>query len=124
MAFKELYNLGYTPTFDITGREEITEDLDLAASPAADSGILSGTVTSGGSGVAGATVKVYDTNNNPVEHTNTGGNGQFTIANLPVGSYKVTAVKDGYLLPLTTPITIQQNKTTTRYHRFNGGSGS
>ncbi len=113
MAFKELYNLEYSPTFDITGREELTENLDLTPNPMATSGILSGTVTSGGIGLAGATVKVYDVNDNPVEHTNTGGNGQFTIANLPVGSYKVTAIKNGYLLPLTSPISIQQNKTTT-----------
>ncbi|MFA9466104.1 MAG: collagen binding domain-containing protein [Velocimicrobium sp.] len=112
MAFKELYDLGYTPIFDITGREELTQNLNLTPSPMATSGILSGTVTSGGIGLEGATVKVYDTNDNPIEHTNTGGNGQFTIANLPVGSYKVTAIKNGYLLPLTTPITIQQNKTT------------
>ncbi len=113
MPFKELYNLGYSQNFDVTGRQEITENLNLTANPAANSGLLSGTVTSGGSGLAGATVKVFDINDNPVEHTNTGGNGQFTIASLPVGSYKVTAVKNGYLLPLTTPITIQNNKTTT-----------
>jgi hypothetical protein len=113
MAFKELYNLGYSPTFNITGREEITENLNLTPNSLATSGILSGTVTSGGTGVAGATVKVFDVNDNPIEHTNTGGNGQFTIANLPNGSYKVTAIKDGYFLPLTIPISIQQNKTTT-----------
>lgn len=113
MAYKELYKLGYTSTFDITGREEITENLNLTANPSATSGILSGTVTSGGSGLAGATVKVYDVNDNPIEHTNTAATGKFTIANLPVGSYKVTAIKDGYLLPLTTPISIQDNKTTT-----------
>lgn len=113
MAFKEVYNLGYTPTFDMTGREEQTQNLNLTVNPMAVSGILSGTVTSDGSGVAGATVKVYDVNDNPVEHTNTGGNGQFTIANLPVGSYKVTAIKDGYLLPLTTPFAIQEQRTTT-----------
>lgn len=113
MAFKEVYNLGYTPTFDMTGREEQTQNLNLTVNPMAVSGILSGTVISDGSGVAGATVKVYDVNDNPVEHTNTGGNGQFTIANLPVGSYKVTAIKDGYLLPLTTPFAIQEQRTTT-----------
>lgn len=107
MAFKELYNLGYTSTFDVTGREEITENLNLTVNPMVTSGILRGTVTSGGSGLSGATVKVYDVNDNPIEHSNTGGNGQFIIANLPSGSYKVTAIKDGYLLPLTTPISIQ-----------------
>lgn len=113
MAFKELYNLGYTPTFEVKGREEKTENLNLTVNPAATAGILSGTVTSGGVGLVGATVKVYDVNDNPIEHTNTGATGQFTMANLPVGSYKVTAIKAGYLLPLTTPISIQANKTTT-----------
>ncbi len=112
MAYKELYNLGYSSTFDATGREELTENLNLTVNPSASSGILAGTVTSGGIGLDGATVKVYDINDHPIEHVNTGGNGQFTIANLPIGSYKVTAIKNGYLLPLTTPISIQQNKTT------------
>lgn len=113
MASIELYNLGYSSTFDVTGREELTENLNLTENPVATSGILAGTVTSDGSGLSGATVKIYDVNDNPVEHTNTGGNGQFTIANIPIGSYKITAIKDGYLLPLTIPFTIQQNKTTT-----------
>lgn len=112
MPYKELYNLGYSPTFDITGREEKTEDLNLTVSPAANAGILSGTVVSAGTGLEGATVKVYDQNDVPIEHTNTGGTGKFTIADLPVGSYKVTAIKEGYLLPLTIPISIQSNKTT------------
>lgn len=113
MPYQDLYKLGYTPVFNVTGREEITEDISLANNPMTTTGSLSGTVTSDGSGVQGATVKVYDVNDNPVEHTNTGGNGQFTIANLPVGSYKVTAIKNGYLLSLTIPITIQNLKTTT-----------
>ncbi len=113
MAFIDQYTVGYTPQFDITGRQEITENLDLTANPVATSGILSGTVSSGGVGISGVTVKVFDTNDNPVAHTNTGGNGQYTIASLPAGSYKVTAITDGYLLPVPTPVTIQANKTTT-----------
>ncbi len=112
MASIELYKLGYTPTFNISGREEITEDLNLTKNPTAVSGILKGTVTANGSEISGATIKIYDVNDNPIEHTNTGGNGQFTIANIPIGSYKVTAIKSGYLLPLTIPFTIQANNTT------------
>ena len=56
---------------------------------------------------------MFDTNDNPVEHTNTGGVGQYTIPGLPAGSYKVTAITDGYLLPDPTPVSIQANKTTT-----------
>ncbi|AZV56616.1 carboxypeptidase-like regulatory domain-containing protein [Clostridium sp. AWRP] len=113
MAFKDLYVIGRSPQFAITGREEISENLDLTESPTASSGILKGTVTSDGVPIANATVKVFDINDNPIEHTNTGSNGQYTIANLPIGSYKVTAIAPGYLLPNTIPITIQNNKTTT-----------
>ena len=112
MAFIDQYTVGYSPQFDITGRQEQTENLNLVLNPAATSGILKGTVTSGGTPISGATVKVFSTNDVPVEHTNTGGNGQYTIADLPAGSYKVTAIADGYLLPVTIPITIQTNKTT------------
>ena len=113
MAFKDLYKIGHSPQFAITGREEISENLNLTASPNATSGILKGTVTSGGVPIANATVKVYDINDNPIEHANTGGNGQYTISDLPVGSYKVTAIAPGYLLPITIPVSIQNNKTTT-----------
>ena len=113
MAYIDKYLVGYTPQFDVTGREELTESLALVVNAAVSSGTLKGTVTSDGTGLSGATVKVYDINDNPVEHTNTGGVGQYTIANLPVGSYKVTAIANGYLLPVTTPVAIQNNKTTT-----------
>jgi uncharacterized surface anchored protein len=113
MAFIDIYTVGYSLEFELTGREEKTENLNLTQNPVGGSGNLTGTVTSGGAGVSGATVKVYDINDIPVEHTNTGGNGQYTVANLPAGSYKVTAVKDGFLLPLPTPVVIQSNKAAT-----------
>ncbi|MBP2662505.1 MAG: hypothetical protein H6Q71_453 [Firmicutes bacterium] len=113
MAYIDLYEIGRSPQFSITGREEITENLDLTANPAATSGILKGTVSSGGTTISNATVKVFDINDNPIAHTNTGGNGQYSISDIPVGSCKVTAIAPGYLLPLTIPVTIQLNKTTT-----------
>ena len=112
MAFIDQYTVGYSPEFDMTGRQEQTESLDLVLNPVATSGILSGTVTSGGTGISGATVKILDVNDNPIEHTNTGENGQYTITGLPVGSYKVTAIADGFLLPVPIPIVIQTNITS------------
>lgn len=113
MAYKDLYVIGHSPQFAITGREKISENLALTASPTATSGILKGTVTSGGVPIANATIKVFDINDNPIEHTNTGDNGQYTISDIPVGSYKVTAISPRYLLPLTIPVSIQNNKTAT-----------
>jgi len=113
MASIDIYNIGYTQQFNVVGREELTKNLDLTTNTISTSGNLTGIVSSDGTGVSGATVKVYDVNDNPIEHTNTGSDGQYTIANLPVGSYKVTAIKDGYILPTTKAISIQSNKTTT-----------
>jgi hypothetical protein len=114
MAFIDLYTVGYSPKFDITGREEVTENLNLTVNADTNSGHLAGIVTNlSGTTIQGATVKVYDTNDVPIEHTNTGGNGQYNVANLPTGSYKVTAIYPGYLLPVTVPVTIQANKTST-----------
>jgi len=127
VAFKELYNLGYTSTFDVTGREEITENLNLTVNPMVTSGILRGTVTSGGSGLSGATVKVYDVNDNPVygkileagnrkpivdaevylksldDSCNTmyktfsNSNGQYLIYNILPNEYSLIIKKQGYL---------------------------
>lgn len=114
MAFIDLYNVAYSQPFNITGREEITENLSLIVNPAVNSGILRGLVTNTSAvPISGATVKVYDVNDHPIAHTNTGGNGQYSIANLPAGSYKVTAIDTGYLLPTVVPVSIQENKTTT-----------
>jgi 5-hydroxyisourate hydrolase-like protein (transthyretin family) len=113
MSFINKYNYGYSDPFSITGREEITENLNLTINPNVNSGKLQGIVTSGGVGVFGAVVKVFDTLDNPVAHANTAALGQYIIANIPAGSYSAVAIKDGYLLPIATPFTILNNTTTT-----------
>lgn len=114
MAFIDKYELGHSQEFNIVGRQEQTEDLRLSPNPVSTSGNLTGTVKdTNGNAVNGATVKVLDINNNPIEHVNTGAQGQFTINNISAGSYQVVAVKDGYLLPAAVPAVIQTNKTTT-----------
>lgn len=113
MAYKDKYEIGYSEQFNITGREEKTENLNISANPISTSGSLSGTVTSGGNPVAGATVKLLDIENNPIEHANTGTDGTYSINNIPIGPYQVVAIKDGYLIPPSTPVTIQANNNAT-----------
>jgi hypothetical protein len=58
MAFVGFYNVAYSDTVDIIGREEITENISLTASPAVNSGNLRGLVTdTKGVSISGATVK-------------------------------------------------------------------
>jgi 5-hydroxyisourate hydrolase-like protein (transthyretin family) len=113
MPFIDLYNIGYSEQFSVAGREERTENLDLIANPAATSGTLTGTVTSNNATIAGATVKLFDVNNNPIEHTTTNSQGVYTFTNVPVGSYNVVAISTGFLLSNAIPVTIQDDQTTT-----------
>lgn len=68
-------------------------------------GTLSGSVTSAGSPVSGASVTVGS------RHVTTDANGQYTM-DLPGGSYQLTVDKYGYL-PQTIPITVTAGTTTT-----------
>jgi subtilisin len=69
-------------------------------------GTLSGTVTSGGSGLADATVAIADTSLS----TTTGTNGGYVMADVPPGTYNVTASKTGYTSQ-TKSVTIDGDKT-------------
>ncbi|MBD7911904.1 MULTISPECIES: carboxypeptidase-like regulatory domain-containing protein [Clostridium] len=113
MPFVNLYDIGYSDPFVITGREEKTENLNLTTNEALTTGTLEGQVTSGGTGVAGATVKLFDANNEPFEHTTTDQNGNYSFENVPAGSYSVVAVAPGFLLSNSIPVTIQDDETTT-----------
>lgn len=113
MSFIDKYNYGFTDAFPIASTQEVTQNLSLTINADTNSGKLSGTVTSGALPVAGAVVKLYDLTDTPVAHTNTNNSGQYNLSNIPVGSYSVVAIKDGYLLPSTIPVAIQKNQTAT-----------
>lgn len=77
-----------------------------------------------GNKVSEATVKVFKEDVTPYMHTITDLNGNYTISELPIGIYKIAAVKDGYLLsnminititdilPITMDLLIQKEKNS------------
>lgn len=113
MSIIDQYNLKASVQFPINGTEEATENLQLTASTAASAGIVTGTVTSGGNPVEGATVKIFDVNDSPIAHTLTNAQGKYTIPDVVAGSYKITATKFTYLTPTTTPLSVIANRPTT-----------
>lgn len=113
MPIIDQYNLKASVQFPITGTEEVTENLQLTASTASAAGIVTGTVTSGGTPVEGATVKIFDVNDNPIAHDITNPQGKYTIPDVTAGSYKITATKFTYLTPNAIPFTVTANRPTT-----------
>ncbi len=113
MPIIDRYSLNASTQFPISGTQEITKNLQLTESPVASAGVVTGTVTSGGVPVEGATVKIFDVNDNPVAHDMTNPQGKYTISDIAAGSYKITAIKFTYLLPLTIPLTVIAGRPTT-----------
>jgi len=113
MAKIDEYNLKATTEFPLVGTEEVSEDLVLTESTASSTGVVNGTVTSGGSPVTGATVKLFDSSGNPFAHDTTSTQGKFSFTQVAAGSYTVTATKTGYLTPDATAITVVANRPTT-----------
>lgn len=78
-------------------------------SPRGSIGSLSGTVTSGGGAVGGATVKI----DGPLHRTlTTAADGTYTLPALSVGDYDVTVSKFGFVSQ-TKPMTITEGEATT-----------
>jgi len=113
MLIIDKYNLKAGAQFPITGTQEVTENLQLTASTIASVGVVTGTVTSGGVPIEGAIVKIFDVNDNPIAHDITNNQGKYIIPEIVAGSYKITATKFTYLLPLTIPLTVIAGRPTT-----------
>lgn len=106
----DLLGLKYSQNFSIAGLEEA--NIDLSLSPAAEIfSTLIGIVTDGQNPIPNATVKVFDSNGMPYKHTLTDENGNYTISELPAGTYSVGAVKDGYRLSNTQGVTLNNSDT-------------
>src|SRR4029453_16584355 len=82
----------------------------VTQSPRGPSGTLSGTVTSGGSPVAGATVSAAGPINRSTQ-TDASGNYAMTLS---VGTYSVTAAKFGYVGQTVNGIAVSDGATTDR----------
>ncbi|GAA0133613.1 hypothetical protein YSY43_04530 [Paenibacillus sp. YSY-4.3] len=82
-------------------------------SPAAV-GVVQGIVQlSNGTAVDGATVQLFDANGDPYDHTDSNPTGRFTLSDVPVGSYFITATKPGYAIPARIALSVTQGKPTT-----------
>ncbi|MCL2063506.1 MAG: carboxypeptidase regulatory-like domain-containing protein [Candidatus Cloacimonetes bacterium] len=75
----------------------------------ADTGHITGTVTSGGNPVAGALVTIVEADRT----TTTNAAGQYTIQYVPIGTYTVTAERFGYITGTNNNVVIEDGETTT-----------
>ncbi len=94
---QDLLQLQYSQNFPITGTQEADINLTLPPVPDATATVI-GTVTDGTTPIADATVKIFDSQGAPYQHTVTDASGNYTLEGLPAGTYTVAAVKEGYLL--------------------------
>ena len=71
-----------------------------------------GTVTDGVSPIADATVKLFDSQGAPYQHTVTDAAGSYTLEGIPAGTYTVAAVKEGYLLSTGIGVVLTEGNTS------------
>ena len=72
---------------------------------------LQGTVTDGSAPIPSATVKLFDANGLPYQHTVTNSDGGYLLENIPAGTYSLAAVKEGYRLSSAAGVTLQPQST-------------
>jgi len=98
---RELYTVGESPVGSIEQfGQEIRLDLSLISSPYAQGGTVSGTVRDDrGQPIPFATVKIMDSQHNPVAHTFTDPQGNYIFSPFPPSpEYHIYAMAPGYLL--------------------------
>lgn len=108
---QDLLALEYSPSFTLEGIQEANVNLQL---PPVSAGFATvyGTVTDGAAPLADATVKLFDSTGAPFQHTLTDAAGQYTLNDVPAGTYTISAVKDGYLLSAPMGVTLSVSDTT------------
>ena len=108
---QDLLRLQYSQNFPITGIQEADINLTLPPVPAATA-TLFGTVTDGTNPLADATVKLFDSQGAPYQHTLTDASGAYTLEGIPAGTYTVAAVKNGYLLSTGIGVVLTDGNTS------------
>lgn len=108
---QDLLALEYSPSFTLEGIQEANVNLQL---PPVSAGFATvyGTVTDGATPLADATVKLFDSTGALFQHTLTDAAGQYTLNDVPAGTYTISAVKDGYLLSAPMGVTLSVSDTT------------
>lgn len=104
-------------SFDLTGEQEQNMDLNLETAALPTTGSVTGTVYDTtlltGTVVPGATVKVFNSDGTPFMHTISQADGSYTISDLPLGTYTISAVKDGNYLSVDVPLIISSTSPVT-----------
>src|SRR5262249_17035797 len=106
---------GFMPaqaTVTIAANQTITQNFALAPDTAATTGTITGVVRSTASGnppVAGATISVAGTSLS----TTSGGDGSYTLANVPAGAQRLNASKTGFRTA-TVSVTVTAGQTVTQ----------
>lgn len=107
---QDLFNLQYSSSFDIQGLQEADINLNLTPSSGTQASVF-GVVTDGQTPIPNATVKLFDRNGVPFRHTMTDTNGAYAMDGVPIGTYTIAAVKDGYRLSDAAGLTLSQGST-------------
>ncbi|GAB3601524.1 carboxypeptidase regulatory-like domain-containing protein [Microbacterium tumbae] len=111
-ASAEGYQDGDAVRLSLASREKRDVPLTLGATTATD-GVVSGRVTSSGSGVAGATVDVVKAGET-IATTTTGEDGTYAIEEVAAGDgYTVTAARRGYETASRTDVVVEAARTVT-----------
>ena len=104
-------------SFELTGEQEQNMNLNLEAAILPTTGSVTGTVYDTtlltGTVVPGATVKVFNSDGTPYMHTVSQAYGTYTISDLPLGTYTISAVKDKNYLSVDVPLIISSTVPVT-----------
>lgn len=108
---QDLFGLEYSADFTLQGIQEADINLSLTPAPPA-AATITGTVTDGTDPIPDATVKLFDSTGTPFQHTLTDAAGQYTLNDVPAGSYTISAVAEGYLLSAPVGVAVVEGGTS------------